>query len=59
MQGDLDAIISNPMASVLLKWLRFKVVRRALLNSAVFYFLCSMVTMATKLFTVVNSVEVC
>jgi hypothetical protein len=31
VQGDLDAIISNPIASIL-KLLRFKVVRSALLN---------------------------
>jgi hypothetical protein len=32
IQGDLDAIIFNPIASIILKLLRFKVVRQALLN---------------------------
>jgi hypothetical protein len=32
IQGDLDAIIVNPIASVILKLLRFKFVKWALLN---------------------------
>jgi hypothetical protein len=34
IQGDLDAIIFNPIASIILKLLSFKVVRQALLNCA-------------------------
>jgi hypothetical protein len=32
IQGDLDAIIYNPIASIILKLLTFEIVRRALLN---------------------------
>jgi hypothetical protein len=32
IQGDFDAIIFNPISSIILKVLRFKVVRGALLN---------------------------
>jgi hypothetical protein len=56
IQGDLDAIIFNLIASVILKLLKFKVVRLALLNCG--FGLCSMVTIATKLFTAVNSVKI-
>jgi hypothetical protein len=56
IQGDLDVIIFNRKASIILKLLRFKVVRPAFLNCG-FGFLCSMVAMATKLFTAVNSVK--
>jgi hypothetical protein len=52
---DLDAIIFNPIASIILKSLRFRVVRLALVICG--FGLCSMVTMATKLFTAVNAVK--
>jgi hypothetical protein len=63
IQGDLDAIFFNPIASIILKVLRFKFLRCALLNCAFvlfeeqYYCLCSMVTIATKVFTAVNSVK--
>jgi hypothetical protein len=34
IQGDLDGIIFNPIVSIILKSVRFKVVRHALLNYA-------------------------
>jgi hypothetical protein len=49
IQEDLDAIIFNSIASIILKLLRFKVVG--------FHCLCSMVTVATELFTAVNSIK--
>jgi hypothetical protein len=55
IQGNLDAIIVNPIASIILKLLNFKVVRCALLNCE--FRLYSSVTMATKLFTAVNSIK--
>jgi hypothetical protein len=45
----------NHIASINLKLLKFKVVRRALLNCG--FGLCPMVTMATKLYIAVNSVK--
>jgi hypothetical protein len=53
IQGDLEAIIFNPIALIILKLLRFKVVRWALLNCR--FGSCFMVTMETKLFTVNNN----
>jgi hypothetical protein len=44
----------NAIATIILKLLRFKFVRSALLNCGCG--LCSIVTMATKLFKAVNSV---
>jgi hypothetical protein len=49
IQGDLDAIIFNPIVSIILKLLRFKFVWRALLNLGLVC-LCYMVTMASKFF---------
>jgi hypothetical protein len=56
IQGDMNAIILNPIASIILKLIRFKVVRRALLNCAIALFIF-MVTISTKLFTAVDSVK--
>jgi hypothetical protein len=53
IQGDLDPAIFNAIASNILKLLRFKFVRWALLNCG--FWLCSTVTMATKLFILGNN----
>jgi hypothetical protein len=39
IQGDLDAIIFNPIAPAILKWLRFEFVRWALVISGLWLFL--------------------
>jgi hypothetical protein len=55
IQGDLNAIILNSIASTILKWLRFEFVRKALLNSGLELF--STVTTGTKASNLPNAVE--
>jgi hypothetical protein len=56
IHGDLDAIIFNPIASINLKLLRFKVVTLALLNFGFRLFMYHG-NHETMLFTAINSVK--
>jgi hypothetical protein len=55
-QGDLNAIISNPIASIISKLLKFELLGERY-QTVGLDSLCTLVTMASKLFTAVHSVK--